>query len=102
MHTEEPVYRYCTEILLDHVTLTKEELQNNLRSFGDSLIVAVNRGKARVHIHSNQPAEVLGYLSSVGKPIQQKADDMLLQYKVNQRRKAPIALVTDSIADIPA
>lgn len=102
MHTEEPVYRYCTEILLDHVTLTKEELQNNLRSFGDSLIVAVNRGKARVHIHSNQPAEVLGYLSSVGKPIQQKADDMLLQYQVNQRRKAPIALVTDSIADIPA
>lgn len=27
---------------------------------------------------------------------------MLPQYQVNQRRKAPIALVTDSIADIPA
>lgn len=102
VHTSEPTYRYCTEILLDHVDLTKNELQQKLNKYGDSLIVAVNRGKARIHIHSNQPAEVLSYLSSVGEPIQQKADDMLLQYQVNKARKAPIALVTDSIADIPA
>lgn len=102
IHTIEPTYRYCTEILLDQVALSKSELQQKLRPFGDSLIVAVNRGKARIHIHSNQPDEVLKYLSGVGQPIQQKADDMLLQYQVNKQRKAPIALVTDSIADIPA
>lgn len=102
IHTSEPIYRYCTEILLEDVTLTKQELQQKLNKFGDSLIVAVNRGKARIHIHSNQPAEVLNYLGSVGDPIQQKADDMLLQYQVNKQRKASIALVTDSIADIPA
>lgn len=102
IHTTEPTYRYCTEILLDQVDLSKSELQQKLRPFGDSLIVAVNRGKARIHIHSNQPDEVLKYLSGVGQPIQQKADDMLLQYQVNKQRKAPIALVTDSIADIPA
>lgn len=102
IHTTEPTYRYCTEILLDQVALSKSELQQKLRPFGDSLIVAVNRGKARIHIHSNQPDEVLKYLSGVGQPIQQKADDMLLQYQVNKQRKAPIALVTDSIADIPA
>lgn len=102
IQTSEPTYRYCTEILLDCVKLTKSELQQRLNKYGDSLIVAVNRGKARIHIHSNQPAEVLSYLSSVGEPIQQKADDMLLQYHVNKERKAPIALVTDSIADIPA
>lgn len=102
IHTTEPTYRYCTEILLDQVALSKSELQQKLRPFGDSLIVAVNRGKVRIHIHSNQPDEVLKYLSGVGQPIQQKADDMLLQYQVNKQRKAPIALVTDSIADIPA
>ncbi|HCM87218.1 MAG TPA: DegV family EDD domain-containing protein [Enterococcus sp.] len=102
IHTTEPTYRYCTEILLDQVALSKSELQQKLRPFGDSLIVAVNRGKARIHIHSNQPDEVLKYLSGVGQPIQQKADDMLLQYQVNKQRKASIALVTDSIADIPA
>lgn len=74
----------------------------DLAPYGDSLIVAVNRNKARIHIHSNQPDEVLHYLSKVGQPMQQKADDMLLQYQINQQRKASIALVTDSIADIPS
>ncbi|OEG19642.1 fatty acid-binding protein DegV [Enterococcus quebecensis] len=103
LHTinSEPVYRYCTEILLDHVTQSKNEIQEKLNDYGDSLVVAVNRGKARIHIHSNQPSQVLSYLSTVGQPIQQKADDMLLQYQVSKQRKAPIALVTDSIADLP-
>lgn len=97
-----PNYRYCTEILLEQVTQTKEEIQEKLSSYGDSLIVAVNRGKARIHIHSNQPDQVLSDLSTIGQPVQQKADDMLLQYQVNTHKKAPIALVTDSIADLPA
>lgn len=101
-HVTEPTERYCTEILLDQVQLSKHDLQEQLKDFGDSLVVAVNRGKARIHIHTNKPAEVLAYLSIVGQPIQQKADDMLLQYQVNKQRKAPIALVTDSIADLPA
>ncbi|MGY3779456.1 DegV family protein [Isobaculum melis] len=100
--TEAPTFRYCTEVLLEQVTATKEEIQQALSIYGDSMIVAVNRGKARIHIHSNQPDQVLAYLASVGQPMQQKADDMLLQYQVNQHKKAQIALVTDSIADLPA
>ena len=100
--TEEPQQRYCTEVLLDQVKVSKEVIQSALSSLGDSIVVMVSRGKARVHIHSNQPSEVLGVLRSYGQPIQQKADDMLLQYQVRQAPKAKIALVTDSIADIPA
>lgn len=101
-NTSEPQYRYCTEILLDQVTQSKNNIQEKLSPFGDSLVVAMNRKKARIHIHSNQPDQVLRYLSTVGQPIQQKADDMLLQYRVNTKPKASIALVTDSIADLPA
>lgn len=101
-NTSEPRYRYCTEVLLDQVTQSKNNMQEKLSPFGDSLIVAMNRKKARIHIHSNQPDQVLRYLSTVGQPIQQKADDMLLQYQVNTKPKASIALVTDSIADLPA
>ncbi|MEI5988724.1 hypothetical protein A5881_000211 [Enterococcus termitis] len=101
-NTLEPKYRYCTEVLLEEVTQTKEEIQEKLSPYGDSLIVAMNRKKARIHIHSNQPEQVLRYLSQIGQPIQQKADDMLLQYRVNTDKKTPIALVTDSIADLPA
>lgn len=102
VNTAEPKFRYCTEVLLDQVTKSKDEIQMDLAPYGDSLIVAVNRNKARIHIHSNQPDEVLHYLSKIGQPMQQKADDMLLQYQINQQKKASIALVTDSIADIPA
>lgn len=98
---EKPLNRYCTEVLLE-TQGTKEELQGALADLGDSTVVAVNRGKARIHIHSNRPAEVLSILREWGQPIQQKADDMLLQYQIRQHKKAPIALVTDSIADIPA
>ncbi|MGM0217008.1 DegV family protein [Enterococcus sp. AZ126] len=101
-NTSEPRYRYCTEVLLDQVTQSKNNMQEKLSPFGDSLIVAMNRKKARIHIHSNQPDQVLRYLSTVGQPIQQKADDILLQYQVNTKPKASIALVTDSIADLPA
>lgn len=97
----QPVQRYCTEVLLSDVVLSKEEIQKGLIQFGDSIVVAVNRGKARIHIHSNRPEEVLRYLNEVGKPLQQKADDMLLQYEVNRKQKHSIALVTDSIADVP-
>lgn len=100
--SEKPTNRYCTEVLLDGVTATKETLQDVLKGLGDSTVVAVNRGKARIHIHANQPTEVLARLSEFGRPIQQKADDMLLQYQIRQNKKASIALVTDSIADIPA
>ncbi|WP_086444368.1 DegV family protein [Candidatus Enterococcus lemimoniae] len=102
VNTAEPKFRYCTEVLLDQVTKSKAEIQMDLAPYGDSLIVAVNRNNARIHIHSNRPDEVLHYLSKVGQPMQQKADDMLLQYQINQQRKASIALVTDSIADIPS
>ncbi|EOH99845.1 DegV family EDD domain-containing protein [Enterococcus haemoperoxidus ATCC BAA-382] len=101
-NSSEPKYRYCTEILIDQVTQTKEAIQTKLSAYGDSLIVSINRGKARIHIHSNQPDQVLDYLNTVGQPIQQKVDDMLLQYRVNTQKRAPIALVTDSIADLPA
>lgn len=100
-NSEKPVFRYCTEVLLDEVSLSKEEIQQGLVKLGDSIIVAVNRGKARIHIHSNYPEAVLSYLRKIGIPLQQKADDMLLQFEVNQKQKHPIALVTDSIADLP-
>lgn len=100
--SEAPQQRYCTEVLLDQVKVSKEVIQSALSSLGDSMVVVVSRGKARVHIHSNQPSKVLDILSSYGQPIQQKADDMLLQYQVRKSPKAKIALVTDSIADIPA
>ncbi|KRN56616.1 hypothetical protein IV74_GL000864 [Carnobacterium divergens DSM 20623] len=97
-----PLNRYCTEVLIEGEDLVQEEIKALLQDLGDSMVVATGSKKARIHIHSNQPAEVMRRLRKMGRILQQKADDMLLQFEVNTNQKYPIALVTDSIADLPA
>ncbi len=94
-------FRYCTEALIAGEAIDREELRHVLTPFGDSLIVAGTDGQARIHIHTDQPAQVFASLGSAGRVVQQKVDDMLLQYEVAHRRKYPIAIVTDSVCDLP-
>jgi DegV family protein with EDD domain len=94
-------FRYCTEALIAAETIDREALRTSLTPFGDSLIVAGSGERARIHIHTDQPAAVFASLTSTGRVVQQKVDDMLLQYEVAHRRKYPIAIVTDSTCDLP-
>jgi DAK2 domain fusion protein YloV len=95
-------YRYCTEALLTDLKIEQNEnIRKQLENFGDSLIVAGNCRKTRIHIHTNQPAEVFFKLKDYGKILNQKVDDMKKQYAAVHEKHASIALVTDSIADIP-
>lgn len=94
-------HRYCTEALITHKNMDRESLRLGLRDLGDSLIVAGNNTKSRIHIHTNFPEEVFKFLRQKGNIIQQKADDMKRQYEGSYNRKYNIALITDSIADLP-
>lgn len=94
-------FRYCTEALIAGQEIDREALRSGLESFGDSLIVAGGSEQVRIHIHTDQPAKVFASLTSAGRVVQQKVDDMLLQYEVAHRRKYPIAIVTDSTCDLP-
>jgi DegV family protein with EDD domain len=94
-------FRYCTEALIAAEAIDREALRTSLTPFGDSLIVAGSGERARIHIHTDQPAAVFASLTSTGRVVQQKVDDMLLQYEVAHRRKYPIAIVTDSTCDLP-
>lgn len=98
---EEPIFRYCTEVLLAKTTATSTAIKEQLAGLGDSLIVANSPSRTRIHIHTNQPEEVVHRLRQVGEIQQQKADDMLMQYQLKKGPKHAIALVTDSIADLP-
>lgn len=95
------VYRYCTEILLDNVSASTDQVKKSLRSMGDSLIVAQGRNRIRVHIHTNSPADVVQKSRRFGSVAQQKVDDMFRQEQVVENRLGKIAVLTDSIADIP-
>jgi DegV family protein with EDD domain len=94
-------YRYCTEVLLEHPEASAEELKDRLKAAGDSLIVSRGRTRTRIHIHTDKPAELVSILRGYGKIVQQKVDDMVRQEQVMHRRSSDIAVVTDSIADIP-
>jgi hypothetical protein len=41
-------------------------------------------------------------MSTYGTVQEQKVDDMLREYEISHHRKYPIALVTDSVCDLPA
>ncbi|WP_106448671.1 DAK2 domain-containing protein [Trichococcus alkaliphilus] len=94
-------HRYCTEALLSGDSIDLEALKAELALYGDSLIVAGNNHKARIHIHANAPEQVFQVLRKKGIILQQKADDMVRQNESAFDRKYDTALITDSIADIP-
>ncbi len=98
---DEIVFRYCTEAYLENVQKEIPIIRNELAELGDSLIIAGGSEKMRIHIHTNHPAEFFATLNNFSSIIDQKVDDMLIQYKIKYNRIADIALVTDSIADLP-
>lgn len=93
--------RYCTEALIKGKDLDTESIKNELSKYGDSMVIAGNKDKLRVHIHTKVPEEIFVSLRKHGKIIEQKADDMLRQYQAAHEKKYDIALITDSIADLP-
>jgi DegV family protein with EDD domain len=100
-HLDESQYRYCTEALLSSIDLDHKAVKAHLETLGDSLVVAGNKRRLRVHIHTDKPDQVFTYLASHGSILEQKVDDMIRQFEMVNHQKYKIALVTDSIADLP-
>ncbi|ADQ14264.1 DAK2 domain-containing protein [Halanaerobium hydrogeniformans] len=98
---EEINHRYCTEAYLENLSISIDQLREEISYLGDSLIVAGDKEKLRVHIHTNNPEELFADLDQLADIIDQKADDMLLQYQVKYNKNSETAILTDSIADLP-
>lgn len=105
-------FRYCTEALLvrdeerggareSPDDRDRDGLMARLAPLGNSIVIGMGREKTRVHIHTNDPAALFRALSPYGKTIEQKVDDMRLQHEAVHHPVSRIAIVTDSIADIP-
>lgn len=93
-------YRYCTEIFMT-ANESADKIKSILHDEGDSLIVASSSEKMRIHIHTDKPDYIVSILRNKGQIIDQKVDDMQRQSEIVYNKKDEIALVTDSIADIP-
>jgi len=106
VHTEEAsaeeiTHRYCTEAIIRNLKTSIPELQHILNDNGNSVVVAGSGSMCRIHVHSNNPADLFHRLNDLGTITFQKVDDMVRQQEVVSRRKWNIALVTDSTCDLP-
>ncbi len=69
-------YAYCTEFLLRGKGLSLDGLEKDLKHLGNSIMVAGSVEMARVHIHSNQPEEVLKIAAASGDVSEVRINDM--------------------------
>jgi len=100
LHEGEITFRYCTEAILKNLKVSKSELQQFLSKDGDSVVVAGSDSLSRIHIHTNDPAELFYKLKDLGTITFQKADDMIRQNEAATARKWNVAVVTDSTCDL--
>ncbi len=93
--------RFCCEGYLSEMEMPLADVRAFLERFGNSVIVAGDAERMRFHVHTDHPERVFTALRSYGTFLQQKVDDMMRQQDALYRRRFPVALATDSIADIP-
>ncbi len=93
--------RYCTEVVLTGESLKAEELGNLAEGYGESLVIAGSEGQYHIHIHTDNPAELIYELEKTGTVAEQKVDDMQKQHEAVYERSTEIAIVTDSTCDLP-
>jgi uncharacterized protein len=97
---EKVEFRFCTEVLMKNSTADNTALMPLLEKYGNSIVVAGSDKMRRIHIHTNNPADLINELRHKGTLTFQKADDMVRQSDVVYNRKWKIALVTDSTCDL--
>ncbi len=103
-------YRYCTEGMVRGAGLPSErDVRDVLRAMGDSILVIRAGSVLKVHIHSDDPEGIFGYLGKLGELVTRKAEDMHLQHATVRAAgghgtglaRRPVAVVTDTAADLP-
>ncbi|NJR44213.1 DAK2 domain-containing protein [bacterium] len=92
-------YRYCSECLLQHANLP--QLKRALSELElDSLVLAGGGDYARLHAHTDSPAQLFAVAARFAHVSQRKADDMAMQAR-GKLSHVPVAIVSDTGADLP-
>lgn len=75
------IFPYCTELIIKGSNIGHHRLRRDLGVLGDSLVVVGDKNVTKVHIHTNQPGEVLDYCIKRGTLHEIKIDNMLDQHE---------------------
>ncbi|MGC5327216.1 DAK2 domain-containing protein [Brevibacillus sp. SYSU BS000544] len=96
MKTEDITFGYCTEFMvwLTHSTETgkkpfiESSFRNHLDKMGDSLLVVSDDEIVKVHIHAENPGEVLNYAQQFGSLHRLKIENMREQHSTILQKEA--------------
>ena len=96
---------YCTELLLQ-LTDNKETpdpdvLEAALGELGDSLVLAFEGDKVKVHVHTHTPEQVLSLCHAYGEFLSLKIENMSVQHSEQQKQKKKQPYVTYDEKDFP-
>ncbi|WP_336749779.1 DAK2 domain-containing protein [Bacillus altitudinis] len=92
MNTEDIEFGYCTEFMVkfeeDKQSFDENAFREELSEFGDSLLLVSDDTLAKVHIHAEQPGDVLSYAQRYGSLINMKIENMREQHSsiVNEEK----------------
>lgn len=96
---------YCTELLLqltDHKQAPDPaELEANLQALGDSLVLAFEGDKIKVHVHTHTPEQVLSLCHRFGEFLSLKIENMSVQHSEQQNKKPRQPYITYEDKDLP-
>jgi DAK2 domain fusion protein YloV len=73
------VYRYDTVMLVASDTLPAAEISAKLTEHGDSLVMASSGGLTKIHVHTNEPYDVIQYLMTFAPIREGRIEDMQVQ-----------------------
>ena len=93
MSTEDIEFGFCTEIMIrigdgeGAEPFDYDSFRDHLSGFGDSLLVVADEEVAKVHIHTEQPGEIMNYGQQFGTLIKIKVDNMREQHRELQEKQ---------------
>jgi DegV family protein with EDD domain len=96
-----PAFRYCTQFVVEGADIDAAGMRKELAHLGDSVIVAGSPARAKIHLHSNAPAQAYRRMDRHGRIVSQRIEDMTAQYRAVHAAHRDIALVVDSACDLP-
>lgn len=96
---QEIKFGYCTEFFVKTPNPDVESFKNTLEKYGDSMVVVGLEDVIKVHIHTNQPGEVLSQALSIGELSKVKIDNMREQHRHILTDEAEIKMQEVHIAE---
>ncbi|BAH06330.1 DAK2 domain-containing protein [Clostridium kluyveri] len=81
VESEEIKYGYCTEFFIHLKSSDISSFKDKLQALGDSIVVVKDEDVLKVHIHSNDPGEILSEAIKLGELSKIKIDNMRQQHR---------------------